>query len=156
MIKVNFDGACGPHNPGGKCGGGAVIIKDNELLAEIFERYQPKLFWETSNNVGEYYGLIKALEYLIDNKLHDEQIEVFGDSKLVISQMQGKWRIKKGLYLDLALKALYLRRYFKNIKFNWIPREENEWADQLSKNAIVDCPELPDDLNHLKSISNAN
>ncbi len=138
MIKVNFDGACGPNNPGGKCGGGAVIIKDNKILAEITERYQPPItnIYATSNNVGEYYGLIKALEYLIDEGMEKEAIEVYGDSNLVINQMSGRWRIKKGIYAELARKAVELKRKFTDIKFYWISREENEWADELSKRAL--------------------
>lgn len=136
MIKVNFDGACGPMNPGGRCGGGAVLIKDNKILAEIFDEYIPEKFGETSNNVGEYYGLLKALEYLLENKLENETIFIEGDSNMVIMQMSGRWRIKKGIYRDIALKTKETVNRFKNIMFIWVPREENEWADELSKKAI--------------------
>lgn len=136
MIRINFDGACGPKNPGGRCGGGAVIIKDNEILAEIFDEYIPFNKQETSNNLGEYYGLLKALQFLVNSNLQDETVDVYGDSNLVISQMQGKWRIKNGIYKDIAWKTRLYSKKFKFIRFNWIPREENEWADALSKKAI--------------------
>lgn len=136
MITIYFDGACGPNNLGGKCGGGAVIKNGNELIKEIVYRYKPKRDGETSNNVGEYIGLIKALEYLIKEKLNDEIILVYGDSNMVINQMEGGWKIKKGIYKEQALEAKKLKEFFKTIKFQWIPREENEWADALSKQAL--------------------
>ena len=136
MIEVYFDGACGPRNPGGKCGGGAAIYKDEELIAEIADRYVPLIKGRTSNNVGEYYGLIQALEYLIKEGLNEELIEVRGDSNLVISQMNGKWRIKAGTYIEQALIAKELKKQFSKIRFLWIPREQNERADELSKIAL--------------------
>lgn len=136
MITIKFDGACGPQNPGGRCGGGAVILKDNDLFMEVSERYEPRIKGQTSNNVGEYFGLILAFHHLLDNYLQDEEILVMGDSNLVIEQMSGNWKIKKGIYVELANKAKELKANFKNIRFEWIPREENEWADELSKMAI--------------------
>ena len=136
MIKVFFDGACGPQNPGGKCGGGAAIYYDDELVVEIAESYVPKNPKDTSNNVGEYWGLIKALEYLLVQGKAQDEIMVFGDSNLAISQMKGKWRIKNGLYKDQALAAQKLVKNFSNISFQWIPREKNERADGLSKIAL--------------------
>ena len=67
MIKINFDGACGPVNPGGKCGGGAVIIKDGQLVAELSARYEPKEHGNTSNNVGEYFALNIAYCFRLKN-----------------------------------------------------------------------------------------
>ena len=69
--------------------------------------------------------------------LFEAQIIVYGDSKLVIEQMFGSWKIRKGAYVPLALAAQRLLRQFKNIKGRWIPREKNEIADELSKSALV-------------------
>lgn len=136
MITVFFDGACGPENPGGKCGGGAAIYYDFELVYEIAERYVPKNPRDTSNNVGEYWALVKALELLLTQGKAQEEIEVFGDSKLVISQMTGKWRIKNGIYKDVGLACQKLVKNFPNLRLQWIPREQNERADGLSKIAL--------------------
>lgn len=62
-----------------------------------------------------------------------------GDSKLVICQMfiacgyRRKWQMKKGYYLPIALKCKELIKQFPNITGEWIPREENNLADELSK-----------------------
>ena len=140
MIEIYFDGACGPNNPGGKCGGGAVIKKDNEILAEIAERYQPKEIGQTSNNVGEYFALLKALEYLFVKNLHKEPIMVYGDSNMVINQMSGNWKINtkhKKIYTEIGLHALEFGKNFSLIRYEWIPREQNEHADELSKIALT-------------------
>ena len=136
MIKVFFDGACGPQNPGGKCGGGAAIYYDGELTVEIAERYVPKNPKDTSNNLGEYWALIKALEYLLTQGKAQEEIKVFGDSNMVISQMNGLWRIKNGIYKEQAEVCKKLLENFSNIYLDWIPREQNERADELSKIAL--------------------
>lgn len=136
MITVYFDGACGPRNPGGKCGGGAAIYYDGELVAEIAERFIPKNPRDTSNNLGEYWALTKGLEYLLDQGKAQENIQVYGDSNLVISQMTGRWRIKHGTYAEQAKICRKLVANFTNINFTWIPREQNERADELSKIAL--------------------
>lgn len=140
MIKINFDGACGPKNPGGKCGGGAVILKDGKLLKEIVSEYVPQKRGQTSNNLGEFWGIIKALEFLKENGLQNEIILAQGDSVMVVNQMSGKWKVKtkKGykIYTEVGLQGVALAKEFPHIRFEWIPREENEWADQLSKLAI--------------------
>ncbi len=47
--------------------------------------------------------------------------------------MQKKWRIREGLYVELAIETRKLvEKYFSNIIFQWISREENEWADTLA------------------------
>ncbi len=42
MIEIYFDGACTPINPGGRCYGGAVILKNQKILTEISEEYIPE------------------------------------------------------------------------------------------------------------------
>jgi ribonuclease HI len=64
-------------------------------------------------------------------------VTIHGDSNLVINQLNGKWRVRKGLYLSITIetKALlaYLRGLGWQISFCWIPREQNEECDALSK-----------------------
>ena len=50
----------------------------------------------TSCNLAEYAGLIAVLRYLLDAGLSDERIVMIGDSQLVINQMFGRRRIKRG------------------------------------------------------------
>ena len=84
-FRVWFDGACEP-NPGGPAGYGVVIEEYNEVVAELSGRCSQS---STSNNVAEYMGLHAALDWFIKERLLDEVIEVYGDSKLVIEQIFG-------------------------------------------------------------------
>ena len=136
LILVYFDGACSPVNPGGRCGCGAVIYYNSKKIKEISEEYIPATSQETSNNIAEYFALFKALAFLVKSNLQGKKIIVRGDSKLVIKQMQGLWRIKEGLYVETAVKTKFLGDKFTNIKYKWIPREHNYKADELSKKAL--------------------
>jgi ribonuclease HI len=131
-----FDGACEPKNPGGTASYGAVIFKNGELLWECSEIYVPEKRHETSNNVAEYAALVAVLTWLADHNLFNAEIIVRGDSQLVVYQMFGNWKIKGGLYKPLAHKARQLVARFSNIQGEWIPRVQNQLADDLSKEAL--------------------
>jgi ribonuclease HI len=139
MIKVYFDGACEPKNPGGTASFGVVILKGKKRIYEASDIFKPVKGKEkeTSNNVAEYSGFLDALEWLVENGCQDKEIEIFGDSKLVIEQMFGSWAMRKGFYIPIAKKAKSILKKFKNITGTWIPREENSIADELSKGALV-------------------
>src|SRR5437879_3064371 len=111
-----FAGACEPRNPGGTASYGVVIYKDNEAVWDCSEIYRPEPGHEreTTNNIGEYAALIAALQWFAEQKLFEADITVRGDSKLVIEQMFGSWKIKAGAYIVLADKACGLILRFRN------------------------------------------
>jgi ribonuclease HI len=80
--------------------------------------------------------LIAVLEHLLDLGAQREPIMVYGDSRLVIQQMFGRWNIKSGVYVPYALKAKELRQSFSNLSGQWIKREKNTVADELSKRPL--------------------
>lgn len=131
VFKCHFDGSCGPQNPGGEMGMGAVVMCEGE---EIF-KHSSKISSgkENSCNAAEYLALIKILEFLIDTDKTNEKIIIKGDSMLVVQQMNGVWRIKEGIYRTHALKAKELLKKFSDLKISWVPREENTICDKLSK-----------------------
>lgn len=133
MIEAYFDGFC-EGNPYGKAGAGAVIQKDGEIIHTISDYIGEGV--GITNNVAEYEALRRALNYLKASGLNDERVIVYGDSKLVIEQMRGKWKIKKGIYKDSALEARKEIESFKNITFCWIPKEKNTQADELSQKKV--------------------
>lgn len=135
MIKAYFDGCCEPINPGGHIGLGAIIFHNGD---RIWKHSEYILAAESnSNNVGEYRAFIAILEYLKGKGMHRMPIRIYGDSKLVIEQMFGRWKIKKGHYVFYAHKAANLLSGFPNIEGVWIPRDENYLADELSKRELV-------------------
>lgn len=130
-----FDGSCLPVNPG-KITIGAVIIKNenDELVFKksIYQEHEEV----SSSNYAEYVGLEIGIDWLINNKDIFNNVNVFGDSQLVIKQMNGYWRIKKGSYSDLAKKVAYKivdNGFQDKITFNWMPRYLNAEADELTK-----------------------
>ncbi len=137
MIDVYFDGCCWP-NPNGVAAAGVYITDgSNALLQKGFYVGRGKAM---SSNVAEYSALNFALLFLRQKGFTDREIVVQGDSKLVILQMQGKWKIKEGLYVGAANKAKSLVAEFSDMTFRWIPREKNTICDELAGNALAGLP----------------
>lgn len=142
MIEAYFDGCCEPVNPGGTASYGVVILKNGQEIFRASELFLPKKGREreTSNNIAEYAGFKAILQFLLSNNLQGSQIIVRGDSNLVIQQMfrtlqnHGKlWKIKQGHYVPVARECKELLKQFPYIAGEWIPREKNGLADELSK-----------------------
>ena len=132
-ILAWFDGACTPINPGGAASFGVIIKDDRAVLLK-----EHGLFGKgsaMSNNVPEYAGVLRILKYLASRP--PGRVTIHGDSNLVINQLNGKWRIREGLYLSIAIETKELLAYLRGlgwqINFYWIPREQNEECDALSK-----------------------
>ena len=86
-----------------------------------------------SNNVAEYRGLIAGLTMAAD-LAPDAEIEVRMDSKLVVEQMSGNWKIKHVDMKPLALEANRLAPF--GTTYTWVPREQNKHADRLANEAL--------------------
>jgi|25BtaG_2_1085352.scaffolds.fasta_scaffold06575_2 ribonuclease HI len=133
MIEAWFDGVCEPKNPGGHGAYGVYIrSKHIDWKEGVYVGYGETI----SNNVAEYSGFIDILRRLKNNFLTKEKIIIRGDSKLVIEQMSGCWKIKKGIYVPLAYEAQKLLRKFRKTTLEWIPRDENEVCDKLAKDVL--------------------
>lgn len=135
VIRCWFDGSCEPRNPGGNMGIGA-LIKIGEKKVFEYADFIPE-DPENTNNVAEYNALLAILNWLHHKNYlcanHD--IKIFGDSKLVIEQMNGRWNMKSGNYLNTAIVCKSIMAKYSNraAKISWIPREWNKEADALSK-----------------------
>jgi probable phosphoglycerate mutase len=86
-----------------------------------------------TNNVAEYSGLIAGLK-LAEEFAPDADIEVRMDSKLVVEQMSGRWKIKHADLRPLATEANRLAPF--GTTYSWIPREQNKHADRLVNEAL--------------------
>jgi len=134
-----FDGSCGPINPGGVIGIGTVIYKVyghyKEIIREKSGYIEADIF--NSNNMAEYMALIDILEWFDYKEIKDKNIKIYGDSKMVINQMKGRWRIGEGMYNQVAQEAQDLLLITDNkLHFKWVPREQNTEADKLSKHKL--------------------
>ena len=129
MITIYFDGLCYPKNPGGVAAYGYLVYRDEELLWKGFGGVGQGR--GMTNNVAEYEGLKAAAAWLIDEGI-DDRIVIKGDSELVIKQMKGEYRVTSATsrkYVPEIRKMLEGR----DVSFVWVPREENEEADGLSR-----------------------
>lgn len=129
VLLIEADG--GSRGNPGLSGSGAIVVDSasGELLAEI------GLYGGiASNNVAEYKGMIagvrRALEIDPDAELHIRM-----DSKLVVEQMMGRWKIKHPAMAELAAEARELLTGTP-VRFEWIPRLENSRADKLANRAM--------------------
>jgi ribonuclease H / adenosylcobalamin/alpha-ribazole phosphatase len=140
-----FDGCCEPVNPGGTMGFGAIVTENGQAIWYSAGRSGPENGTTTSSNLAEYAALLAVLDYFIEQKMTDAHIEIRGDSKLVIEQMAGRWRIGQGIYVQAAYKARELAKGFAKLRFTWIPRAENHLADELSRSELIEAGiQIPD------------
>ena len=139
VIEVYFDGLCKPINPNGVATYGFLIYKSGSKVHEESGLVGAGCLGnEVTNNIAEYIALIKALEWLVKNKLTNEEITVKGDSQLVIRQLNKTYSVRASRIVLLYEKALSVIKRFKSIKFTWIPREYNKETDSLSKRAYYE------------------
>lgn len=136
VYECYFDGAC-TKNPGGRMGMGMVIYspKGKKDLYKLIEADD-----SNSNNVAEYLAFVGILNFLEDKINKDSVINIYGDSNLVVSQMNNRWKIKAGLhdfYARHAKKLVkQLKEQVKELNIEWIPRDRNAEADKLSQQAV--------------------
>ncbi len=132
-MKGYFDGAS-RGNPG-EAGAGALIEDDRGQV--VWETATP--LGTRTNNEAEYLALLLLLEEADRRDIRD--LEVFGDSRLVVSQVSKAWKINEPRLRELAGRAWALCEG-KRVRFSWIPRERNARADALSNRAL-DGPKKP-------------
>ncbi|AAY81027.1 ribonuclease HI [Sulfolobus acidocaldarius] len=125
-----FDGLCEPKNPGGIATYGFVIILEDGNTVKGYGLASKPFSKDSTNNVAEYTGIICLMRKMIELKLSNPKIR--GDSQLVIRQLRGEYKVKSLRIKPLYEKALELVRQL-NAELEWVPREENEEADQLSR-----------------------
>jgi probable phosphoglycerate mutase len=117
-------------NPGPAAYG--ALVRDavtGMILVEIAEH-----IGVASNNVAEYRGLIAGLSAALEVD-PEAEVEARLDSKLVVEQLSGRWQVKHPDMKVLAKRALAVWPG-GNIRFTWVPREQNKDADRLANEAL--------------------
>ncbi|RBQ19889.1 bifunctional RNase H/acid phosphatase [Spongiactinospora rosea] len=127
MIEAD-GGSRGNPGPAGygavvKTGGGRIVAETAESIGVA------------TNNVAEYRGLIAGLGSVLAHGGEGAAVEVRMDSKLVIEQMAGRWKVKNEGLRPLAIEAAGLARRLR-VTWTWIPRERNTHADRLANEAM--------------------
>jgi Ribonuclease HI len=130
--KGFFDGLCEPVNPGGIATYGYVVLLDGRNL-EGYGLASPPWSPNSTNNVAEYTGLICLLRRMLQERV--DEAEVMGDSQLVVRQINGEYKVKSEKIIPLFNVAKELLSRFRRVEVKWIPREENSYADLMTRKA---------------------
>ncbi|OGE10505.1 hypothetical protein A3A60_03105 [Candidatus Curtissbacteria bacterium RIFCSPLOWO2_01_FULL_42_26] len=129
MLTVFCDG--GSRGNPGKSAFGFVVLNNGQIIKE-----GAGAIGHATNNFAEYTALIKALEWLGKNR-NGEELEINMDSKLVVSQVSGLFKVKNATIRGLLFKIRELEGSFVRINYKYIPREQNTDADKLV-NKVLD------------------
>ena len=125
---VTADGGA-RSNPVGPAAYGAVLYENNEVVKELGAS-----IGIASNNVAEYQGLIAGLKAV--NEIDPTAtILVKMDSKLVVEQMSGRWKVKHP-NMQKLVKQAFASHDPTLVTYQWIPREENSHADSILNDVL--------------------
>ena len=122
-----FDGSC-RGNPG-PMAIGAVLMENGKNVKEL-----SKSIGMGTNNIAEWRALIEGLK--LAAAYGCRELEVRGDSQLIIKQITGGYRVKSENLIPLFTEARKLCAAFSKIEFKWVEREENIYTDALSNKAF--------------------
>lgn len=136
-MKVIVEADGGSRGNPGPAGYGAVVwtADHNTVLAE-----RKQAIGRATNNVAEYSGLIAGLEEAAN--VGASEVEVNMDSKLVVEQMSGRWKVKHPDMAPLHQEATALSTRFDRVTYTWVPRDKNSHADRLANEAMDAAAEL--------------
>ncbi len=115
MLYLYTDGAS-RGNPGPGAVAFLAVSKHQAILHEFAEA-----IGLTTNNVAEYSAIIKALEYA--SELGEKEITVTSDSELVVSQLQGEYKVKAKHLFKFYDRVKDLETGFTKIVYRHVPRE---------------------------------
>lgn len=128
-LVIEADGAS-RGNPG-QAAGGAVVI---DPVSDRVIATAGVLCGVASNNVAEYRGMIEGVHTALEIA-PEASLLIKMDSKLVVEQMSGRWKIKHPDMQTLAADARALLAG-RQVSFQWVPRENNARADHAANRAL--------------------
>lgn len=129
-LVVNVDGGA-RGNPGPAAIGVVVSTPDGDVLEEHAER-----IGSATNNVAEYRALMLGLERAL--ALGAREVELIGDSELVVRQVQGEYKVRDEVLWRLNKHVIRALAEFDSWSIRHVRREDNEAADRLV-NEVLDA-----------------
>ncbi len=136
QLSVFCDGGA-RGNPGPAAVGFVIRDTQGHVLAEKGE-----CLGRATNNVAEYQGVIKSLEWLINYQKNNSEFSMldskfFLDSQLIVNQLMGRYKIKQPHLQQLAIRVKELESQLKaKITYQYVSREQNQQADKLLNQAL--------------------
>jgi ribonuclease HI len=135
LVTIHCDGLCEPRNPGGyACYGWLARDEGGNSLAQDYGCIGHGA--NMTNNVAEYTAIIEALSWAY--KQGHKTLLIRTDSQLTVKQITGVWSCRSPLLLPLLERVRKAKAYF-NATFEWVPREQNEEADALTRQAYAEA-----------------
>lgn len=132
MPRIIIEADGGSRGNPGVAAGGAVVFDDDAgvVIAQI-----GVYVGHATNNVAEYNGMVAGLKYAVEHTDVSVPIHVRMDSKLVVEQMSGRWKIK---HPDMAVLAAEARALIggRHVTFEWVPRLDNARADAVANRSM--------------------
>jgi ribonuclease HI len=127
-VVVNVDGGS-RGNPGPAAIAAVAAGPDGEVLAERAET-----IGIATNNVAEYRALLLGIE--LAKELEAKELELIGDSQLIVRQVEGRYKVKQEHLRPLHAEALKALEQFDRWSISDVRRAHNERADQLLNEAL--------------------
>jgi ribonuclease HI len=127
-LVVNVDGGA-RGNPGPAAIGVVVQSPEGEVLEERGER-----IGDATNNVAEYRALLLGIERA--TALGARELELVGDSELIVRQVKGEYKVKDATMRELHAEAKRALAPFERWSIRHVRREHNAEADRLVNNAL--------------------
>ncbi len=127
-LVVNVDGGA-RGNPGPAAI--AAVLQDAE--GEVLEEHSEAI-GEATNNVAEYKALLLGIERAVARGA--EQIDLVGDSELIVRQVKGDYKVKDATLRELHGQALAALKAFEGWTIRHVRRDDNAEADRLVNEAL--------------------
>ncbi|GAU48966.1 hypothetical protein TSUD_188130 [Trifolium subterraneum] len=105
---------------------GAIIVTPKGAHIPFTARLQ----FDCTNNIAEYEACIMDIEEAIDLRI--KNIDIYGDSALVINQIKGEWETRHAGLIPYRDYARRLLTFFNKVELHHIPRDENQMADAMA------------------------
>ncbi len=135
---LKFDGAC-KQNPG-QGASAAIIYEKNNNQTVIIDK-TAEYFSHTTNNIAEYNALLIGLKKAV--KLGIKNIEIYGDSMLVIKQIKGEYKIKNERLKEIYSSILTILSKFDTFSIDHVYRNNNVDADALANLCVLLKNDIP-------------
>ncbi|HEY5629507.1 MAG TPA: ribonuclease HI family protein [Candidatus Limnocylindrales bacterium] len=135
-LVIRTDGAA-RGNPGPASLGAALI---DGARRDALEPFAPpdatisQALGVQTNNVAEWTGVVEALK--LAQRLGAEQVDLLLDSKLIVEQLHGRWRVKDAKLAPLHAEAKRMLGGFVRWSAAHVPRAQNATADRLANEAL--------------------
>ena len=133
-VRGTGDGGSRGNGRKDSIAGAGMVMYNGKKSKDILFTESKYLGKGITNNVAEYRGLLAGLRICIKHNI--KNLHVYGDSKLVIQQVLGNWKVKNKTLLPIYNEIQRLKLQFTMIKFEHVYRDFNKRADELANEAL--------------------